>query len=189
MRNFLIAALTVFVTATPAGAVDRAISYLSQEPVTLLDWGLNRLQLDLDRAAHQPFEAFSADETRAGAFYEWRTGRIVGYVTLATRYDLRTPENCKATFRAVVDHLTLGAPVGATRAGWYLETIFSHIGRRGAQRPQDMPEQLTRIVRLEVALRAREQEHSAGDWMRVSCAGPLNAAAEAIDVTFNGAIQ
>jgi len=190
MRNFCIALLVAGLAAIPAAsAADRALKFLQNEPVTLLDWGLIQLKSDLDQAASEDLGLMAGAESRSGAYYDFRRDRIVAYVTIATRYDLRTEDNCRATFGAIVDRLTFAAPSGANRGGWYLQSIFSHVGRRSPHRPHDLPEQLSELVSLEVALRAREAEHKAGDWLRVSCVGGLDDPRDAIDVAKNGAIQ
>lgn len=189
MRNFCIALMAICLAAIPAAAADRALDFLKYEPVTLLDWGLIRLQNDLDQAANDDYGLMAGTESRSGAYFDVRHDRIIAYVTLATRYDLRTENNCRAAFGQIADKLTFGAPSGADKAGWYLQSIFSHVGQRSAKRPHNLPQQLTDLVNLEVALRAREHEHKAGDWLRVSCAGRLDDRGEAIDVAKNGAIQ
>ena len=189
MRGFVFGLFTLVVFAPAASATDGSIAYLRAEPVTLLDWGLIRLEADLDDAGAQGVDGVGAGERRAGAYYDRRQGTIVAYLTLATRYDLRTAENCRAAYRRIVNHLARGAPSGVGAGVWYLESVFGHVGVRGARRPSDLGEQLVKQVQFEVALRASERDHKAGDWMRVSCAGRMDTAQADIETQLSGAIQ
>jgi hypothetical protein len=154
---------------------DAAAEYLSRQPVTLLDWGVMRLEAEMARAVGGLFRPASADRPSTGVHWRWRDRRIVAYASFPTGAAARTAAGCRALFAEVVRALTAKAPAGSDGAGWYLESVFAGERSRRSEMPPDFEDGLLDLVRLEIVLRPPERDAFAAGAGRVACAGRLDA--------------
>lgn len=178
LATLLVVLTCLCATGAPsrAGEPQRpALPWLQNEPVTLLDWGMMRLELDLERALeHLSRSYLRSAMPRMGVYFRFFDRRVVAYVRLVDVPRNRTADACRDVFTRVSDRLLAGAPQGAGGAGWYLESVFGHDSRRG-DRPQDLGDQLVDLVVLQVAIGPAPEDAAYGDSPRVTCFGPLNA--------------
>lgn len=142
----------------------------------MFDWGLNRLSIDMDRAAGRVLgDVPVVSKLRSGALYEWRRNRITLYVSARAPDSLRGRKKCNETFGRLVKVLVEGAPEGPGAAGWYLMTAFYPQGRLWPSRFEDLGEELLREVRLEVTLFPPGGDWAADGQMHTRCSGRLDA--------------
>lgn len=172
-----------------AQAVDskEVLASLSKTPVTMFDWGLERLDQDVKTIAYYLTGRGSDREPPiAGTLYSWHRGQIEIYMSLHERYENRTADRCREIFGHAIDALTNGSPGGIDKASWYLETLFVPKGRPWTRPVSDVGDKLISVVRFEVILRAAGPDEMAGDNLRVRCSGPMNARGEAIEAIRTG---
>lgn len=163
-----------------------ALEWLQREPVSLLDWGIMRLQRDLSQATGYLAQTYlRAPVPRNGVYFRFFDSRIVAYVTLVDVPPNRTGDVCRDLFGRLRDRLTAGAPQGAGGASWYLESLFSHDTRRG-DRPETLGAQLVERVLLQVTIGPASEEAAYGDARRVTCFGRLDAKPEDIALRSEG---
>ncbi|MCR9255906.1 MAG: hypothetical protein NXI16_07395 [Alphaproteobacteria bacterium] len=164
----------------------KALRWLSQEPVTLMDMGILRLRdemaIAVDRLAD---EAIGLEPPVTGSYYNWRGRQIVAYAIFAEPFDDRTPERCAHVFERLVATLTHKAPQGPGQASWFLENLFTHTGPRGF-RPHELGDRLVELVSLEVSLAGTRSDRRAGDHKRLRCEGRLDAPPEGLKNRLSG---
>lgn len=167
------------VQAAPAlPAVDPVISqFLSSTPVTLLDWGMMRLDRDLKEAAKRlNLDRDRNGPTRSGTQFRFGDRRVLVYLSVIAPKATRTAENCQTLFTSVRDELLTGAPGGSMGAEWYLQRTFgSDFRGQNSQRPEPFGTLLLDMVLLEITLRPPEAEALTEGALRLACAGRLNA--------------
>lgn len=183
--------MLVAVLALPAAADEKpeeekdVLRRLMAEPVTLFDWGLERIDRDIAAAAADALPRRlgpSMGRPVTGAIYDWRANMITVYVSVALPPPARTRDGCRATFGDIVANLTTGAPGGPNAAGWYLLNAFKPKGHFWGSRFEDIGGKLLKMVTLEVSFIPATFEAVRGDSARVRCAGRLNATPEEIKI-------
>lgn len=158
----------------------RTLEYLSSEPVTLLDLGIQRLQHDLvmvGRELHQRGVVPVPPVT--GAYFEWRQAKIIVYLTARERFGEPQEGYCVELFEQVAAHLGNRARGQSGNVSWYLESLFSHEGVGNWEQPKNLQRDLMETVQLEVTLLSPDLMRG----KRVNCAGRLDADAEDVRVT------
>lgn len=164
------------------GRQTSAVEWLAREPVTLLDWGMMRLERDFNRSVDDLTATYlHTPILKSGVYHRFADQRIVAYVTIVDAPVNRTGDACIDVFTRLAGRLTAGAPQGPGGASWYLESVFSPDIRR-ANRPQDLGDQLLDRVVMQVSIGPRPEEAFYGDPRKVTCRGRLNATASDIDV-------
>lgn len=166
--------------ASPAGAQEKPVdpaltSFLSDTPVTLLDWGMLRL----DREVRQAASALGLKDGRdgpvkMGSLYRPFDRRVLAYLSLPMTARERSLLRCRELYGMLRDHVLAGAPAGMSAASWYLQRIFGSDSRGGGSRPEPFGEMLTAMVLLEVSLRVPEADAFAGGPPGITCAGRLD---------------
>lgn len=171
---------------TAQGDQRSAIDWLQNEPVSLLDWGMLRLQRDLERATdHVARTYLRTSAVRHGVYFRFFDRRVVAYVTLADVPRNRTEDACRDVYLRIRDRMTSGAPQGAGGAGWYLESVFGHDSRRG-DRPNDLGAQLLDRVVFQVAIGPEPEAAAHGDIRKVLCFGRFDADSDGIAMRSEG---
>lgn len=176
LRTVLLSCLAV--AAIPAYAQDRTVDpalsgWLTSTPVTLLDWGMLRL----DREVRQAATALGLKDGRdgpvkMGTLYRPADRRVLAYLSVAMPARERSLARCRELYGLLRENLLAGAPGSSTAAGWYLQRIFGSDTRGGGgNRPEPFGEMLTNMVLLEVTLRVPEADAFAGGPPKVTCAG------------------
>ena len=163
---------------------DRSIlNRLMQEPVTLFDWGMARLDRDIASAARRTFRGgYGLGEPKARSTYDWRSKQVILSVTVPMPAAERTQTACKHAFQDIVATLTEAAPASPDAAGWYLLTAFQPDGHFWTSRFEDVGGKLLDVVRLRIGLIPPTADAVSGDSARVRCSGPLDARADEIEV-------
>ncbi len=174
--------------SVPSGAADqpKALDWIMNEPVTLFDLGIVRLDQNLSEMARwlrdtEPESGLAW----TGAYYQWRERRIIAYLTVREPDVEPTVERCRRLFRRSADWLMTGVPIGEGRAGAYLESLFLHPGLGNWGRPRSLAAELRKTVRYEVTVLPPLPVIVGGPSVR--CAGPLDAAADELTVSTTGA--
>lgn len=148
-------------------------AYLSETPVTLLEWGMLRLGRDVQNAV----TALSLDggrggPVRAGTLLRPFDRRVLAYVSLPFPGKSRSLDQCQEVYTMLRENLLAGAPSGMSGPPWYLQKLFGADTRYGRPRPEPYGEKLVEMVLLEVTLRVPEAEaFSNGGQANVTCAG------------------
>ncbi len=162
----------------------RLTGWLTTTPVTLLDWGMLRL----DREVRQAVVALGLKDGRdgpvkVGTLYRPFDRRVLAYLSLPMTARERSLPRCRELYGMLRDHLLAGAPGGLSAAGWYLQRIFGSDtrGGGGGNRPEPFPDMLTNMVLLEVTLRVPEADAFGNGPPKITCAGRLDQE-EAADV-------
>ncbi|MFV3130175.1 hypothetical protein [Niveispirillum sp. KHB5.9] len=179
MRVLLL--LTCLSLALPVHAQDKPVDpaltgWLSNTPVTLLDWGMLRL----DREVRQAATALGLKDGRDGAvkvgtLYRPFDRRVLAYLSLPMNARERSLARCRDLYTLLRDHLLAGAPAGMSGAGWYLQRVFGSDTRGpGGNRPEPFAEMLTNMVLLEVTLRVPEADAFGNGPPKITCAGRLD---------------
>lgn len=147
--------------------------FLARTPVTLMDWGMLRLERDLSSAVRNlSLDRGRDGPAKVGAHYRFGDRRVVAYVSLATPGKSRTEAQCRELFGAVKEQLLAGAP----GAEWYLRRLFNSDIRRDANAPEPFGPLVLDMVLLEVTLRPPASEAFDAGPGRIACAGRLDAA-------------
>lgn len=165
----------------PAMAQDKPVDpaltgFLSNTPVTLLDWGMLRL----DREVRQAVAALGLKDGRdgpvkMGTLYRPFDRRVLAYLSLPMTGRERSLSRCRELYGMLRDHLLTGAPGGMSAAGWYLQRIFASDARGGGNaRPEPFGDMLTNMVLLEVTLRVPEADAFIAGPPKITCAGHLD---------------
>jgi hypothetical protein len=179
--------LLACIVASPATAERRdwtgyrppppVIQKLMGEPVSLLDWGLLRLERQLEQAgAVLVARRESRGPVVSGAAYSWRTQNITGFISIATPRDERSQIRCAEIHRQVVRLITTGAPDGVAPETWYVQNLFAPLTRPWLRPHRREVTALMGLVRVEVTLRDVDFDTFEGDHTAVVCSGPLDAA-------------
>lgn len=172
--SVLLAATATAQQGGPSGQA--AADYLGRTPVSLLDWGMLRLERDLTAVVQTAFPGSNrAGPVRVGAFYRPFDRRVLAYVSLALPERQRTEAQCRELFTAVREQLLAGAPGGAEGPHWYLKRVFGSDVRRSEPLPDDFAAGLLDLVLLEVTLRVPPGEAFDKGPGKLACAGRLDA--------------
>lgn len=176
--------LMVCLLAAPAWAQQKdVISRLMAEPVSLFDWGMARLERDIDKAASRVVPVRAGRRApRAGTIYDWRSGQITLYVSIERPPEERTVSACSMLFRDVVQTLIESAPESPDAAGWYLLNTFQPKGHFWASRFEDVGGKLLEVVRLEISIIPEPAEALRGKAQGISCYGRLDADPDEIEI-------
>ena len=164
--------------APPVRAEEKApLDWLRQQPLTLFDWGLYNLRRDMDRVALWVADSsLSYEKPLVGSQYDWRSGRVVAYISFIAPPKRRTHTYCHMVFARSVAQLMKGAPEGGGQASWYLASVFLPRARSWIRPSRDFGERLVKKVYFEVVLRPGPQEFRTRG-PRVRCSGRLDASA------------
>lgn len=150
--------------------------FLSTTPITLLDWGMLRLERDLEEAVKQlGLDRGREGPPKIGTQFRFGDRRVIAYASFAVKAVSRTEANCRDIFTTVREGLLSAAPKGATGAGWYLARTFNSDFRRLDSQPEPFDDLMLDAVLLEITLRVPQSEAFAGGPGRVACAGRLDA--------------
>lgn len=164
-------------TPPPARSVDPQLhAWLSQTPVTLLDWGMLRLDREIRQAA-AALDLTGAKEgaVKLGTLYRPFDRRVLAYLSLPMPARGRSLTQCREIYGLLRDHLLTGAPAGLSGAPWYLQRLFGSDTRgAGGNRPEPFGEMLVEMVLLEVTLRVPEADAFAPGPPKITCAGRFN---------------
>ncbi len=147
--------IAAIVAGSPAAgmAKERGLDWLMNEPVTLFDLGILQLRQDLEQVSRWLVDSgYTAEEPLSGAYYEWRQGLIVAYVTLRERTRDPTAMACRDAFGRIARRLTRDVPQGSRRAQIYLESLFLHQGPGNRAPSRTVGAELAEIVQVEVTL-------------------------------------
>lgn len=167
---------------------DRALHWLMEEDVSILDWGVFRLDQDMkDTARWIKDPARVIEVPRSGVFFEWRRRQILAWISLSLPEQRRTSAECQRIFQLLAKRLTEGGPTGSGAASWYLSSIFTHAAFGNYGRPRPFGDALLQLVTFEVTLQASPGDIVLGDDRRARCSGPLNANPEQMPVSLTGA--
>ncbi|MFV3076144.1 hypothetical protein [Niveispirillum fermenti] len=154
----------------------RLHAWLLETPVTLLDWGMLRL----DREVRQATMALDLTDGRdglvkTGTSFRHFDRRVVAYVSLPMPARSRTLAQCQELYGMLRSHLLTGAPTGLSGASWYLQRIFGSDARgTGGDRPEPFGEMLADMVLLEVTLRVPEADAFGNGPSNIACIGRLD---------------
>lgn len=181
MRVLRMLVLACLFLAIPAQAqdtpVDPALSgWLANTPVTLMDWGMLRL----DREVRQAVGTLGLKDGRDGAvkvgtLYRPFDRRVLAYLSLPMPPRDRSLVRCRELYGMLRDHLLAGAPGGMSAASWYLQRVFGSDTRGpGGNRPEPFGQMLTNMVLLEVTLRVPEADAFGNGPPKITCAGRLD---------------
>lgn len=163
-----------FPSATPANP--ELTRFLSSTPVTLLDWGMLRMERDLEETVRQlGLDRGREGVPRIGTLFRGGDRRVVAYASFAVSGANRTEKNCQDIFAMVREGLLSAAPSGASGAGWYLSRVFNSDFRRDGNQPEPFEDMLLDAVLLEVTLRVPSGDAFSGGPGRISCAGRLDS--------------
>jgi hypothetical protein len=167
-------------TATPAppdqSAGPEISQFLATTPVTLLDWGMMRLERDLDRAMRRlQLDRTRGEAPRAGTLFRFQDRRVLVYFSTVATDATRTEEGCRELFTALREELLAGAPNGPEGAQWYLSRLFGSDAWRGRDRPEPFGPRVVDMVLLEVTLRPPPADAFAANPGKIACAGRLDA--------------
>ena len=168
--------------APAARAAGTGVTWLMNEPVTLFDLGMFRLEQDLDRAARWLMEmGYAAEEPISGAYYDWRQRRIIAYVSIRDPYNEPAEPACRETYERIAREIVRGTPQGSRTAQIYLENLFLHEGPGNFGRPRSLGPELVDSVRFEITLLPSNATDLGG--RRVRCAGRLDSKPEKLLLT------
>lgn len=151
----------------------RLSTWLTETPVTLLDWGMLRLDRELRQAAGALAIKEGKDgPVKIGTLYRPFDRRVLAYLSIAMPARMRSLAQCREIYGLLRDHLLTGAPAGITGAAWYLQRIFGSDTRgSGGNRPEPFGEMLAEMVLLEVTLRVPEADAFGNGPPKITCAG------------------
>ncbi len=177
--------------STAARAEDEALESnvlhrLMDEPITMFDWGLHRLDRDIAQAMSRVFGGSPVlTNHQSGALYEWRQNKVTVYVSARAPDSMRSRKRCHDTFGRLVSVLTERSPAGPGAAGWYLMSTFYPQGRIWPYRFEDVGEQLLREIVLEVTFFPPGGDSFGGDGpSHIRCSGRLDA--KPADLAYEG---
>ena len=177
LRVLLLCCLAASAAGGQERPVDPALTaFLSNTPVTLLDWGMLRL----DRELRQAVAALDLRDGRngpvkMGTLYRLFDRRVLAYLSLPMPARERSLARCRDLYGMLRDHLLAGAPGGMSAASWYLQRIFASDARGGGNgRPEPFGDMLNNMVVLEVTLRVPEMDAFTAGPPKITCAGRLD---------------
>ena len=190
MRTFRTTALTLALicpmafssgTATADEPVDEALSWLVNEPVTLMDLGMMRLREDLREASKTLIDlGYTTREPRVGTYFDWREKKITAYVSMREPYSRPDERTCLEVYDRVMRYISAKSPGGNGSVGWYLESLFSHEGMGNNSRPMRMQEGLLGAIDFEVSILPPDPMR---DSRKVQCRGRMDAERSDVSVT------
>ena len=169
--------MTAAVIAAPAAADERddPMRWLQEQPLTLFDLGIMRLERDVQAAAPWLAEdEVGREPAMSGVRYDFTRRRIVVYLSLHRPRAERTEAHCVALFHRLVERMIARAPEGTGRAAWYLEKTFVPAGRERIA-PETFGRRLVELVHAEITLRGRSDDARASETGRMTCSGHLDA--------------
>lgn len=167
---------------TPVPPVDPGLyAYLSQTPVTLLEWGMLRLGRDVQASVTAlSLEGGRGGAVKAGTLFRPFDRRVLAYISLPVSGKARSLDQCQEIYTLVREHLLAGAPSGLSGPPWYLQRLFGADTRGSSGRPEPFGEMLVDMVLLEVTLRRPEAEAFTAGAANIVCAGRLDQEQAAI---------
>ena len=186
LRRLIGVCVALAALAAPAVADERddPMRWLNQQPLTLFDLGIMRLERDVHAAAPWLAEdEVGREPALAGVRYDFARRRIVVYVSLQRPRAERTEAHCVALFRRLVERMVARAPEGTGRAAWYLEKTFVPAGRERVA-PESFGRRLVELVHAEITLRGRSDDARASETGRMTCSGRLDATDAEIERQF-----
>jgi len=160
-----------------AADVKEPLQWLQNQRLTLFDWGVWRLERDIDRVGRWMEDAEALPEPAlTGVEWQRRRRRVTVFVTVVRRPALRNAAHCQYLY-GVVRRRLLGAkgPTGPGSASWYLRTKFLPQGREWTRPSQNFAEHLVKRVYLELTLLAQPAEGLHLKAPKISCIGTLDS--------------
>jgi hypothetical protein len=180
----VIISLTLGTAAPRAEGLD-AFRWLRNQPLTLFDLGIVRLDRDITRVSRWLLDAELLDaRPAAGIQVAGRRRSIIAFVSIEYPPDRRTGKECRRIFRRVAGRMIGGAPEGPGRASWYLQSTFFPQGREWTRPTPDFADRLVRLVQLQVVLNGTSDEGIKLRAKRVSCVGALDADRKTVKLEF-----
>jgi len=166
-------------SARPVYAADKVqpLQWLRTQPLTLFDWGIWRLERDINRVGRWLEDAEDLEEPPlTGVEWSWRRQKLTIFVSIVRRPALRTPAYCQRLYSAIRGKL-LGAngPTGPGRASWYLRNIFFPQGREWTRPTKNFAERLTKLVSLQLVMLGHPSEGLHLKAPKIACFALLNA--------------
>ena len=165
----VMACMSIFM-AVPLGAEPTpAIKYLMQEPVSMLDWGLQRLENNLYRNSgiltkhdgnlFEPEPVIRAD-------YDWDKNRIQIFVKLTLDAKVKKTPPRMSAVRSHIEFLV--AYLRGTLTMMPYDAFFRHKGFRSKESPENLAGELVETTDILVSVRDNRQN------ILSSCKAPLS---------------
>lgn len=153
-----LASMSLLFTAPLGAEPSPAVEYLMREPVSMLDWGLAKIEEDLIRKrgvlTRNEGNMFELEPT-IRVIYAWEENRIQIFLNLTMQADVKkTPQR----MAAVREHVTF--VMAYLRGGLTMhpyDAFFRHKGFRSKESPEDLGENLVEITDLHLTVRDHQQ--------------------------------
>jgi len=153
-----LACMSLLFTASLGAEPSPAVEYLMREPVSMLDWGLAKIEEDLFRKrgvlTRNDGNLFEL-EPAIRVTYAWEKNRIQIFLKLTMQADVKkTPQR----MAAVREHMTF--VIAYLRGGLTMhpyDAFFRHKGFRSKESPENLGEDLVEITYLHLTVRDHQQ--------------------------------
>lgn len=164
-RNFVLC-LAVFAIAGGARSEpDPIAKYLIDEPVSLLDFGIFRLNEAMRQTMASEYRAIGS------AIYDWSDNKILlrGFSTAGA---IKNNEDAKMQCKKMIDSvrylLGVSADTGESVFGKnsMIHQYFQHRGYKTTSEPEDLADHLVKMVEIQVGV-------AMTDGTKIECRGPL----------------
>lgn len=146
-------------TATPLSAEPSpSVKYLMQEHVSMLDWGLERLEGYLYRNREvltQTDGSLFEPEPVLKVAYAWQENRIQIFVRLITGAEVKTTPQRIAAIRTHVEFVV--TYLRGTLTMMPYDAFFRHKGFRSKESPENLDGELAEITDMHITVRDHRQ--------------------------------
>lgn len=171
MKKTIAAAILLVCSIALSADPSSGVRFLMNEPMTMFDWGMYRLQQKMDTIREHP----RAEEVGLGgviAMYDWEDNRIVLWGIVHVGFPFAdTVEAAREQGRQIVETIRdkLGVKPDGTpiRQSSFLDEYFSHGAFVNQDRPKDLGAELDRITEITTSVTV------VGRKDRVKCQAPL----------------
>jgi hypothetical protein len=170
MRRFIF--LLVFSTCSPYGYAEPSsvVEYLMDDPVTMLDWGLYRVE---ERTSSMQFK--NLVNSNSFAYYSWNKNRItVGFGVYPSNGSLPAnlaEETCEAVTMEVRNRFGTNTKK-SFREVVGIAKFFDHAGFEHNDKPAKFMQEIENITNINVAVFASKMDSLDGS-PAVRCESPL----------------
>ena len=143
-----------FVAAAPLRAEPSpAVEYLMREPVTMLDWGLTRIEAYLFRnrgvLTGNNGNLFEADPS-IQVVYAWEENRIQIFLKMTLKTDVKKTPQRMAGLRQHAEFVVAYLRGGFTMHPY--EAFFRHEGFRSKESPENLGQDLAAITDIHITI-------------------------------------